>query len=144
MSVSAPDKAIDMVNTFSHSTLCAAVPGQGANTGSWTYGGARALMQHVLASNREHNVFNIGFNACNSYATGLEDIAKVSCPVTFVLGSADQMTPPKAAKGLIGAAAKSQVFTLPAGHSLMTEAPDGVLRAIQAAVKGMSQVRVTA
>ena len=47
MSVSAPDKAIDMVNTFSHSTLCAAVPGQGANTGSWTYGGARALMQQA-------------------------------------------------------------------------------------------------
>ena len=144
MSVSAPDKAIDMVNTFSHSTLCAAVPGQGANVGSWTYGGARALMQHVLASNRSHNVFNIGFNACNSYATGLEDMARVSCPVTFVLGSADQMTPPKAARSLIGAAGKSQVFTLPAGHSLMTEAPDGVLRAIQAAVKGMSQVRVSA
>lgn len=144
MSVSAPDKAIDMVNTFSHSTLCAAVPGQGANVGSWTYGGARALMQYVLASNRSHNVFNIGFNACNSYATGLEDMARVSCPVTFVLGSADQMTPPKAARSLISAAGKSQVFTLPAGHSLMTEAPDGVLRAIQAAVKGMSQVRVSA
>jgi pimeloyl-ACP methyl ester carboxylesterase len=101
-------------------------------------------MQYVLASNREHNVFNIGFNACNSYATGLEDMARVNCPVTFVLGSADQMTPPKAARSLISAAGKSQVFTLPAGHSLMTEAPDGVLRAIQAAVKGMSQVRVSA
>ena len=71
-------------------------------------------------------------------------MARVTCPVTFVLGSADQMTPPKAAKGLIGAAGKSQVFPLPAGHSLMTEAPDGVLRAIQSAVKAMSQVRATA
>lgn len=135
LSASAPDKAIDMVNRFSHSGLCSAVPGQGANTGMWHYGAARALMRRVLAGNPEHNVFTAGFTACNSYATGLQDMARVTCPVTFVLGNADQMTPPKAAAPLVKAARAAQVVTLEAGHALMSEAPDGVLRAIQAAVR---------
>ena len=131
MSASAPEKAIAMVNQFSHSSLCSPVTGQGMNNGLWTYGGARALMRRVLASNPEHNVFQTGFQACNSYATGLEDMAKVSCPVLFILGSADQMTPPRAARALVDAAASAHVVTLPAGHSLMTEAPDGVLLAMR-------------
>ena len=90
-----------------------------------------ALMRRVLASNSEHNVFQMGFQACDSYATGAEDMAKVTCPVLFILGSADQMTPPKAARSLVDAAPQAHVVTLPAGHSLMTEAPDGVLRAMR-------------
>lgn len=135
LSASDPDQAIDMVNQFSHSTLCSPVPGQGTNQGLWHYGGARALMQRVLRSNPGHNVFTTGFQACDSYASGLEDMAKTTCPVTFALGSADQMTPPKAAKDLIAAAgARARVVTLPAGHSLMTETPDGVLRALAQAL----------
>ena len=131
MSASAPEKAIAMVNQFSHSTLCSPIAGQGMNNGQWTYGSARALMRRVLASNSEHNVFQMGFQACDSYATGAEDMAKVTCPVLFILGSADQMTPPKAARSLVDAAPQAHVVTLPAGHSLMTEAPDGVLRAMR-------------
>ena len=41
------------------------------------------------------------------------------------------MTPPKAARSLVDAAPQAHVVTLPAGHSLMTEAPDGVLRAMR-------------
>ena len=51
----------------------------------------------------------------------------------MILGAKDAMTPPKAAKALaemLGA----RVQTLPAGHSLMTEAPEGMLNALKAAL----------
>jgi pimeloyl-ACP methyl ester carboxylesterase len=127
-SVSSPFKAIDMVNTFSHSTL--APPPSALGPGTWLYGGSRALMRRVLASNPQVNVFYIGFKACDSYAGGEAAMQKVQCPTLFVLGSADQMTPPKAAQSLIAQAKNARVVQLPAGHSLMTEAPDGVLQAL--------------
>jgi hypothetical protein len=127
-SVSSPLKAIDMVNTFSHSML--APPPSALGPGTWLYGGSRALMRRVLASNPQVNVFYTGFKACDSYTQGETAMEKVKCPVLFVLGSADQMTPPKAAQSLIHKAPHAKVVKLPAGHSLMTEAPDGVLHAL--------------
>jgi len=127
-SVSAPMKAIDMVNTFSHSML--APPPSALGPGTWLYGGSRALMRRVLASNPKVNVFYTGFKACDSYANGEAAMEKVQCPTLFVLGSQDQMTPPKAAQGLVAKARNAKVVKLPAGHSLMTEAPDGVLQAL--------------
>ena len=71
------------------------------------------------------------FAACNRYAGGLEAAAALQCPVLFVLGAADVMTPPRAAKSLIDACRDAQVVTLPhAGHSLMAENPDGVRDAV--------------
>jgi pimeloyl-ACP methyl ester carboxylesterase len=128
-SVSAPQQAIDMVNTFSHSML--ASPPSALGPGTWLYGGSRALMRRVLASNTEVNVFHTGFKACDSYAQGEAAMAQVQCPTLFVLGQADQMTPPKAAQSLIGQAKNARVVKLAAGHSLMTEAPDGVLQALK-------------
>ncbi len=54
-----------------------------------------------------------------------------SCATLFLLGGADQMTPPKAAQSLIQKCAQAKVVQLPAGHSLMTEAPEGVLQALK-------------
>ncbi len=128
-SVSAPMKAIDMVNTFSHSML--APPPSALGPGTWLYGGSKALMRRVLASNPKVNVFFTGFKACDSYANGEAAMEQVQCPALFVLGSADQMTPPKAAQSLVAKARNAKVVQLPAGHSLMTEAPDGVLQALK-------------
>jgi len=91
-----PARAIAMVNAFSHSML--APPPSTLGPGTWLLGGSRALMRRVLASNREVNVFHTGFKACNDYAHGEAAIAKVQCPVLFLLGSADQMTPPRATR----------------------------------------------
>ena len=128
-SVSSPMQAIDMVNTFSHSTL--APPPSALGPGTWLYGGSRALMRRVLASNSKVNVFFTGFKACDNYEGGEVAMDKVQCPALFVLGSADQMTPPKAAQSLVAKARNAKVVKLPAGHSLMTEAPDGVLQALK-------------
>jgi len=127
--LNAPQRAIDMVNTFSHSLL--APPPSSLGPGTWLYGGSRALMRRVLASNREANVFHIGFKACNDYANGEAAMAAVSCPVLFVLGESDQMTPPRAAKTLVAKARNPKVVTVPAGHALMTEAPEQTLFALK-------------
>jgi pimeloyl-ACP methyl ester carboxylesterase len=131
--VNAPLKGIDMVNTFSHSTL--APPPSTLGPGTWLYGGSRALMRRVLASNAEENTFSIGFHACNNYTNGERAMGKVACPVLFLVGANDQMTPPKAAQSLIQLAPHATTVTVQAGHSLMTEAPDAVLDALLKFIK---------
>ncbi|MBX3624526.1 MAG: alpha/beta hydrolase [Rhizobacter sp.] len=125
-----PLKAIDMVNAFSHSTL-AAKPSAPA-PGFWLHGGNRALMrrlQAAYAAQGHGNLFHQDFLACDGYARGLDAAAAVQCPTRLILGSSDQMTPPKAAEAL-ALALKADRLVLPAGHSLMGEAPDGVLNGI--------------
>jgi pimeloyl-ACP methyl ester carboxylesterase len=128
-SLEAPHQAIDMVDTFSHSTL--APPPSALGPGTWLYGSSRALLRRVLASNAEVNLLHQGFSICDRYAGGEEAMKSLGCPVLFVLGAADQMTPPKAAQPLVAAAAQKRVTTLAAGHDLMLEAPDGVLLALR-------------
>ena len=125
-----PEKAIQMVNTFSRATLS---PPNGA--GSWVFGAGMTLGRRVLASNADTNLLYAGFKACDSYAGGEAAMAQITCPVLFVLGEQDQMTPPKAAKGLIAAAQSAgktvKVQTIPNGHNQMTESPDATLFAIR-------------
>jgi pimeloyl-ACP methyl ester carboxylesterase len=127
-SLEQPLKAIDMVNTFSHSTL--APPPSALGPGTWLRGGSKALMRRVLASNPQVNVFHRGFTACDRYDEGEQAMERVQCPTLFILGTHDQMTPPKAAQSLIRRARHGQTVLLRVGHSLMTEDPDGVLTAL--------------
>lgn len=127
-SLNQPQKAIDMVNVFSHSTL--APPPSALGPGTWLHGGSRALMRRVLASNPRVNVFHRGFQACDRYDEGEQAMDRVQCPTLFILGAQDQMTPPKAAKALTERARHGKTVLLKAGHSLMTEDPDGVLHAL--------------
>jgi pimeloyl-ACP methyl ester carboxylesterase len=136
-SISAPNKAIDMVNTFSHSML--APPPSALGPGTWLYGSSRALMRRVQASNTAFNLFHTGFTACNEYKNAIDGVFIASTAILFVVGKFDQMTPPKAAKPLIDAAnaaantsGKSvQIVTVDAGHQMTTEAPDAVLAALK-------------
>lgn len=125
----APMKAIDMVNVYSHSLM--APPPSALGPGTWLYGGSRALMKRVLASNTKVNVFHRGFVACDSYAGGDAAMAKVQCPTLFVLGRNDAMTPPKAAQSLQQKARNGQTVLVDGGHQMMTEAPDAVLFALR-------------
>lgn len=134
-----PLVAIDRVNVFSHSTIAAkpSFPGPG----TWLHGAGRALMRRVLAgypSAGGANLFEIDFRACDAYAGGQEAAAKVTARARLVLGARDQMTPPKASAAL-AQALKAEVSTVPAGHALMQEAPDAVLRALQALVPGLAR-----
>ncbi len=133
-SVKAPEKAIHMVNVFSHSTLCP--PPSALGPGTWLYGSSRALMRRVLASNADVNVFYTGFKACDAYANGEHAMAALPCPALFLIGRHDEMTPPKSARALAAHARLAQVVEVEAGHSLMTEAPDEVLFALRDFLNG--------
>ena len=128
-SLNEPQRAIAMVNTFSHSLL--APPPSSLGPGTWLYGSSRALMRRVLASNREANVFHIGFKACNDYANGVQAAARVSCPALLVLGKRDVMTPPRATRELAAALRDVRSVEISgSGHALMAEKPDEVLDAL--------------
>ena len=129
-----PMKAIAMVNVFSHSLM--APPPSALGPGTWLYGGSRALMRRVLASNAKVNVFHRGFVACDSYTGGETAMAMVACPVLFVLGRNDAMTPPKAAASLQQKARDARTVVVDGGHQMMTEAPDAVLFALRDFVQG--------
>jgi pimeloyl-ACP methyl ester carboxylesterase len=125
--------AIDLVNMLSNSTHAAkpSNPGPGFSI----HGSNRALMRRIHAGYGAGHLFHADFTACDAYA-GLEAAApKVRGPVTLVLGARDQMTLPKAATPLIEALKPRRVVTLSVGHNLMSEDPDGVLNAINDALK---------
>ena len=128
-----PMQALKLVNVFSRSTLAA--PPSVLGAGTWVYGAGMALGRRILASNPQVNVFHRGFVACDSYGNGLNAIAQISAPVLFLLGSQDQMTPPKAAQGLIQAARTAgrtvEVAYVPVGHHQMSEAPEETLAALK-------------
>ncbi|TDS83597.1 alpha/beta hydrolase [Comamonas sp. JUb58] len=127
--LNATDQAIGMVQTFSRATLA---PPSGA--GSWVFGAGMALARRVQASNRDTNLLHTGFVACDSYRNGQAAMAALACPVLFVLGEQDQMTPARAARSLVDAAKAAgkqvQVQMVPCGHNQMTESPDATLFAI--------------
>ncbi len=132
-SLNEPEKALKMINVLSRSTLAAPPSTQGP--GTWVYGASLAKNRRVLASNKTTNIFYLGFKACNSYANGENAVGAIACPVLFLLGKVDQMTPPQAAQGLISKARetgkKVQVTYVPVGHHQMAEAPDETLFAIR-------------
>jgi pimeloyl-ACP methyl ester carboxylesterase len=125
-SLNDPLRAIDMVVAYSHSTLAAkpSYPGPG----TWLRGGSRALMRLVLS--RRPDLFHHDFSVCDRYANGLQAAAKVRCPASFIVGSADQMTVPKQAHE-IAHALRATLHPLDAGHAIMAEAPEQVLAVLR-------------
>jgi pimeloyl-ACP methyl ester carboxylesterase len=131
-SINDPEKAIALVNQFSHSRLALSAHNQAA--GLWTYGCASALMRKTFKSNTHTNVFYTGFKACDSYSNGEKAASVIQAKTSFILGKQDQMTPAKAAQSLMNQMKEPQVFQVDAGHSLMSEAPIEVLKALKQAL----------
>lgn len=119
--------AIDMVNIFSHSSMAQkpSCPGPGF----YVMGGARRLMQRMSQINPEQ-LFYTDFFACNAYANGQAAAEALKCPVLFIFGSKDMMTPARSTKTLTTAIPHGKVVMVDAGHSLMSEQPDAVLDAL--------------
>jgi pimeloyl-ACP methyl ester carboxylesterase len=129
-----PLKAIDLVNAFSISGI-ACKPSH-PSPGSWLHGSNRALMRRTLAAAQRQwglNLFSHDFGVCDGYAGGLQAAAAIRCPVHFILGERDQMTQPKAAREF-ARALQAQVITLPCGHLMPMEVPDGALQALRTAL----------
>ena len=120
--------AQDMVNIWSHSAY-AQYPGN-PGPGFWAMGGNLRLMQR-----QKPGVMHTDFAACNAYANGIDAAKQVRCPALLIMGKRDLMTPPRAAKEIMGALAdKRSVEIAGAGHALMAEKPDEVLEALRSFV----------
>jgi pimeloyl-ACP methyl ester carboxylesterase len=132
-SLTEPLQALEMINIFSRATL--APPPSALGPGTWVYGASLALGRRVMASNTRVNLFHTGFKACDSYTHGEAAMEQVTCPVLFVLGSKDQMTPPQAAQSLIQKARHAKVVVLPGGHQQMNETPEPMLAALTGFLK---------
>jgi pimeloyl-ACP methyl ester carboxylesterase len=121
----AEQSAIDMVNIWSHTSIAhkPSCPGPGF----YVMGGSQRLMQRISQINPE-KVFYTDFSACNQYANGEQAAQAALCPVLFLLGKKDMMTPPKATLTLAKAMPHARTVMLDnCGHSLMSEQPDAVL-----------------
>lgn len=121
--------AIDMVNIWSHSSYAQkpSCPGPGF----YVSGMSKRLMERIAAQG-EDLLFHTDFTACNSYANGDAAAARVRCPVQFIFGSKDMMTPPRSTKALLAALPGAKTVTVDAGHQMMAEQPDAVLDALLA------------
>jgi pimeloyl-ACP methyl ester carboxylesterase len=118
-------RAIDMVNIWSHSSIAQkpSCPGPGF----YVMNGGLRLKQRIARLGPQQ-LFHTDFCACNAYANGLQAAQSVRCPVLFLLGQHDMMTPAKAAASLIGALPQARrVVIEQCGHELMAEQPDRVL-----------------
>jgi pimeloyl-ACP methyl ester carboxylesterase len=117
-------KAFDMINAWSHAKFVhkPGTPGPGFSV----------FVQNLRLMQRQTpGVLLNDFAACNAYMAGLERAKAVTCPALFVLGARDAMTPPRAARELIGAIQGSTVVQIPgSGHAIMTEAPDETREAL--------------
>jgi len=121
-------KAIDMVNIWSHSSIAQKPSNPGP--GFYAMSGNQRLMQRISALNPD-KVFYTDFSACNAYANGEAAAQAVKCPTLFLLGKRDMMTPPRATATLTKAIAHAKVVQIDnCGHAMMAEQPDAVLDAL--------------
>ena len=90
-------------------------------------------MRLVQEGSSDPLLFHTDFAACNDYRGGLEAATRVACPAHLMLADGDRMTLPRGARE-VAAALKATVHTVPGGHFLMQEQPDGALAALRAAL----------
>jgi pimeloyl-ACP methyl ester carboxylesterase len=121
-------KAIDMVNIWSHSSIAQKPSNPGP--GFYVMNGAQRLMQHIARQNPA-KIFHTDFSACNAYANGEAAAKSVACPALLLLGKRDMMTVPKATTTLTKSMPHCSTIQLDnCGHDLMGEQPDAVLDAL--------------
>lgn len=116
--------AYDMETIWGHSPQAAI--GANPNPGMSMYGESLARLARLAPG-----VLHTDLKACHEYAGGEAGVAKLHCPVLFVLGRRDQMTPAKAGAAFARTVPNARLVQLEAsGHSLMSEAPDATLDAL--------------
>jgi pimeloyl-ACP methyl ester carboxylesterase len=120
------DSAIAMVAHWSH----AAAAAHSADS-AVLEDASRQLMARVAAAGPAA-LLHTDLAACKAYANGAQAAAGAACPVLFILGRADRMTPPRAAKTLTDAVRHGTIVEVDAGHAMMAEQPAAVTDALLA------------
>ena len=112
---------IQMLNVWGHSRR--AQIGHSDVPGMWMMGRYARLLGQAAP-----DVIYAGLKACDDFSDGLDLASTIPCPVLFLLGSRDSMTPAHSAKALADAIPRTRTVTFPnAGHDLLAERPDPVL-----------------
>jgi pimeloyl-ACP methyl ester carboxylesterase len=115
--------ALDMINVWSFSPRAQI----GGNTapGLWLLG-----MNLRLLERQASGVLYADFKACHDYVAA-DAAASIQCPALVIVGSRDQMIPPRATHEFVKRLPHAQTVTLEgSGHALMAEQPDAVLDAL--------------
>ncbi len=100
--------------------------GGNRNSGIWMIGNTLRLYERSRPGALFHDMA-----ACNAYQQGLENAARVACPVLLLLGSEDRLTPVRGTRHLVESFASPQTKILEgAGHTIMMEAPNAMLDAL--------------
>jgi pimeloyl-ACP methyl ester carboxylesterase len=94
--------------------------------GTWMTGRNSRLTERTL-----ERTLGVDLSAANGYTDGTAMAQRVACPVLFLLGERDQMTPVRAATDLIDATPNATVTVLAgSGHMMMWDQPDAVIDAL--------------
>lgn len=95
--------------------------------GLWMLGGSERLLESA-----QPGVIFADLSACNAYHDALTSAAKIAVPSHVIQGSRDVMTPPKSGRAVADAIPGCRLTILEgAGHMLMSERPDEVLKALR-------------
>lgn len=123
-------KAMALINRWAHSPAAWRGGNRGGGHGLWL----PALNLRIMERQPRGTLFT-DLAACNDYGSGLETAARVGCPITLVAGTADRMTPIKAARRLAAELPDASLVEIAgAGHALMAEAPAACAAAVGAAL----------
>ena len=95
--------------------------------GLWMLGGSERLLESARPG-----VIFADLSACNAYRDALTSAAKIAVPSHVIHGSRDVMTPLKGGRAVADAIPGCRLTILEgAGHMLMSERPDEVLKALR-------------
>ena len=113
--------AIDMANTWSHST---GTLGANANPGVWMLTVGERLLERSAPG-----VFHADLTACNTFDA--DGDSAIDCPVLVIAGNDDMMTPARAGLDVAQSLPDARVVRLEGcGHAMLNERPNEVLDAL--------------
>jgi pimeloyl-ACP methyl ester carboxylesterase len=120
-----PTAAFAMLNDWGHAPK--------AKLGASPSPGITLMGSHLRLLERSHpGGVHADLKACKDYQPDEAMLRAIACPVLVVSGTRDLLTPAKAGAALAAVIAESRLVKLEgSGHSLTTEDPDGVLKALR-------------
>ncbi|HEX7465829.1 MAG TPA: hypothetical protein VF309_04240, partial [Usitatibacter sp.] len=117
--------ALDMEAVWGHSRQSQLA--QSPVPGTTLLGASRRLNGRSKAG-----ALSAALEACNRYRVTKEALGALRVPTLVVAGKRDQMTSFKAGKAVANEIPGARFVALDAGHSMMSEAPHGLLAALKA------------
>ena len=128
--------AYDLVTSWGHGP--AGHLGRTPVPGLSLIGGGRALL-----SSAPKGVLGVGLTACDAYQNGMSAAGKVRCSTLCIIGSDDNMTPPRNGMELASAISKAKFHLIQdCGHMMMLENSDESLKALKESFRNVETEHV--